>query len=100
MKRKINLNSISLTAIIVLPFILYAKVLFSGKMLFGTDWISGEYMQREFFVRCLHDNGIFALWNPLKFAGIPTGEGFFGDIFYPVTLLLKTFLPLFVVWTL
>jgi len=100
MKKRLNFDAFSIAAIIILPVLLYANVLFTGKMLFGTDWVAGEYMQRDFFVRFLHSQKTFALWNPLKFAGIPTGEGFFGDIFYPITLLLKIFLPLFTVWTL
>ncbi len=93
-------NKIYIFIISILPFILYGKVLFRNKMLFGTDWLAGTIMQREFFVNMLTKYHTFALWNPLQFAGIPTGEGFFGDIFYLPTLLLKLIFPLYIVWTL
>lgn len=76
------------------------QVVFSDRMLFGTDWLSGAYMQRDFFERSLKTDGELPLWNPYQFAGIPTGEGFFGEIFHPLTLALKYIFPTHVVWTL
>lgn len=84
--------------IILLPVVFFGRILFTGSMLFGTDWLAGEYMQRQYFWEMIH-KGIFPLWNMMKFAGIPTGEGFFGDIFYPLTLALKYIMPLYAVWT-
>jgi len=40
----------------------------------------GEYIQR-YFVQENIMSGNFPLWNPMKFAGIPTGEGFW-EIFF------------------
>lgn len=99
MKNEIRKETVYLIILAILPLIIFGKVLFTGKMLFGTDWVMGEYIQR-YFVQENIMSGNFPLWNPMKFAGIPTGEGFLGDIFYPVTLFLKMFIPMFILWTL
>ncbi|HCP17177.1 MAG: YfhO family protein [bacterium] len=99
MKKEIKKDKIYIIILAILPLIIFGKVLFTGKMLFGTDWVVGEYIQR-YFVQENIMSGNFPLWNPMKFAGIPTGEGFLGDIFYPVTLFLKMFVPMFILWTL
>jgi len=85
---------------VVLSALFLKNVIFTNKMLFGTDWLSGAYMQRDFFEKSIKDAHQFPLWNPNQFAGIPTGEGFFGEIFHPITLPLKYFTPTYVVWTL
>ncbi len=89
-----------LAVICILPFLFYGKVLFPGKMLFGTDWLAGTVMQRQYMADMLKQFHQFPLWNTSQFAGIPTGEGFFGDIFYPLSVFLRMFLPVYVVWTL
>lgn len=99
MKNNIKRDTVYIIILVILPLIIFGKVLFTGKMLFGTDWVMGEYIQR-YFVQENIMSGNFPLWNPMKFAGIPTGEGFLGDIFYPVTLFLKMFIPMFILWTL
>ena len=91
---------ILLFVLVILSSLFLKDVIFSKKMLFGTDWLSGAYMQRDFFERSIKSDGQFPLWNPFQFAGIPTGEGFFGEIFNPLTLPLKYIFPTFVVWTL
>lgn len=100
MKREKIENIVFPLIFLIIPLILFGKILFSGEMLFGTDWLGGAYMKREFIVSTMKNLNIFPLWNNNLFAGIPTGEGFLGDIFYPVTFILKLFLPLFAVWTL
>ncbi len=98
--REKTLNIIFLSIIVILPFILYGRILFSGQMLFGTDWLGGANMKRQFVIDMMRNLKIFPLWTPNFCAGLPTGEGFLGDVFYPITFFLKLFLPLFVVWTL
>ncbi|MDY6787024.1 MAG: hypothetical protein SVK54_02750, partial [candidate division WOR-3 bacterium] len=101
MKIRKNLNVIIMLIIVLLPFIYYGNIIFSGKMLYGTDWIdAGGYIKRAFVENAQDRYGEFPLWNPNVFTGIPTGEGFLGDIFYPISLFLKLFLPLFIAWTL
>lgn len=100
MKREKIENIVFPLILLIIPVILFGRILFSGEMLFGTDWLGGAYMKREFIVSTMKNLNIFPLWNSNFFAGIPTGEGFLGDIFYPVTFILKLFLPLFTVWTL
>ncbi|MEO0234876.1 MAG: YfhO family protein [candidate division WOR-3 bacterium] len=99
MKNSIRKDTVYIVVLAILPLIIFGKVLFTGKMLFGTDWVMGEYIQR-YFVQENIMSGNFPLWNPMKFTGIPTGEGFLGDIFYPITLFLKMFIPMFILWTL
>ncbi len=99
MKRFEKKDKIYILILAILSFFIFGKVLFTGKMLFGTDWVMGEYIQR-YFVQENIMSGNFPLWNPMKFAGIPSGEGFLGDIFYPITFILRFFVPLFILWTL
>ena len=98
MKYKSNL--ILLAVMIFLSLLFFKNVIFSNKMLYGTDWLSGSYMQRSFFENSIKVDKQIPLWNPNQFAGIPTGEGFFGEIFHPLTLPWKYILPTYRVWTL
>lgn len=100
MKKISRIEIAIICIIIIMPFIFYGKVLFPGKMLYGTDWLAGTVMQRQYMADMLKEFHQFPLWNTTQFAGIPTAEGFFGDIFYPLTVFLRMFLPVFVVWTL
>lgn len=60
------------------------RSLFSGHMTGGSDFLSTGYMNRFFLAR----HG-FHLWQPYTFSGIPTVDAFFGDILYPVTIVLR-----------
>ncbi|MDD3802866.1 MAG: hypothetical protein PHW02_00575 [bacterium] len=93
-------KAIVLVVFAVLSALFLKDVIFSNKLLFGTDWLSGTYMQRSFFEQSLKSDKQFPLWNPSQFAGIPAGEGFFGEIFHPLTLPLKFIFPAHTVWTL
>ncbi|MCK4523358.1 hypothetical protein KAU15_00400, partial [candidate division WOR-3 bacterium] len=99
--REKTLNIIFLSIILLLPMLYYSNILFSGRMLFGTDWLSaGGYIKRAFILDSIKNGNGMPFWNPNVFAGIPTGEGFWGDIFYPVSNFLKLFFSLTTSWTL
>jgi hypothetical protein len=83
-----------------LSFILYRDFLTGSKMLFGSDFIgSGGYVNRKFMADYVAQHGAFAGWLPYIYSGLPTYAAFFGDIFYPPTVLLRLIMPVHVAWT-
>ncbi len=93
-----NLHRIALVVLFLLPLVFYAKYLFGGQMLFGTDWLgAGGYQMREFMARYISSHGNIAFWMPAILSGQPTVAAFFGDLFYP-TQLFRLFIPVHVVW--
>ncbi len=58
--------------------------LFSGRMTAGSDFLASGYMNRVFLA-----NHGFRLWQPYTFCGVPTVDAVFGDILYPVTIILR-----------
>ena len=59
--REKTLNIIFLSIIVILPFILYGRILFSGQMLFGTDWLGGAYMKRQFVIDMMRNLKILSV---------------------------------------
>jgi hypothetical protein len=80
------------------PLLFYGKFLFGPKMMFGTDLLAaGSYMLREWMKVYIAQHGWIAYWLPHILCGQPTGAAFYADLFYP-TLLLRSFLPVHIVW--
>ena len=75
----------------VLSLALFREFIVSGDMLFGEDVVALGYFARKFYAEQLRQ-GIFPLWNPLIFGGLPFVDATHGDIFYPTTI-LKAFMP-------
>jgi hypothetical protein len=95
-----RLKLAAIVAFALLPLLFYGRYLFGNNMLNGSDWLgAGSYMWREFMATYIRSHGNFALWWPDLLCGQPTVAGFFADMFYPPTLLLRLFLPVHVVWT-
>ncbi len=83
----------SLAAVLLLGSIFFNRALLSGSMLFGTDYVTGAHMSREFaryVVVKLHQ---VPLWYPAVFGGIPYVDAVAGDLFYPSSAILRFIMP-------
>jgi hypothetical protein len=95
-----TVNLIFLLALALLPLILYRDYLTGARMLFGSDYTgTGGYAMREFMANYIRQHGRFALWLPYIYSGLPTAASFYGDMFYPISLVLRLLLPSYVAWT-
>lgn len=94
------LNRIFLLVLFVLPFILYRHFLTGNVMLYGSDFIgSGGFAARKFLVEHITRYWAIPLWLPYIYSGLPTVGAFLGDIFYPLSFLLRLFMPVHIAWT-
>lgn len=76
-----------------LTLILFAKFVFSGRMLYSSDTLALGYMARKFYADQLRA-GHFPLWNPLLLGGTPFLEALSGgDSLYPTAVLLVLMQP-------
>jgi len=92
-----RLHRIALVVLAALPLVFYWKFIFGGQMLYGTDWLGAGYIHlREFMADRAFNIG---LWWPAILSGQLTAAGFFADIFYLPTMLLRLVLPVYVAWT-
>jgi len=95
-----TVNLMFLLALAILPLILYRDYLTGARMLFGSDYTgTGGYAMREFMANYIRGHGRFALWLPYIYSGLPTAASFYGDMFYPLSILLRLALPSYVAWT-
>ena len=95
-----TLNWLFLLVLAVLPLILYRDYLTGARMLFGSDYTgTGGYAMREFMANYIRGHGRFALWLPYIYSGLPTAASFYGDMFYPLSIVLRLLLPSYVAWT-
>jgi hypothetical protein len=95
-----NFGKLAIVALAVVPLILYGRFLTGSVMLYGSDFIgSAGYVSRKFMADYIAQHGQFALWLPYIYSGLPTAAAFFGDIFYPLTILLRMIMAVHVAWT-
>jgi hypothetical protein len=80
--------------IFVLTVILFNEFVFSGKMLFSSDFINASCYFREFWKDHYHFPMGIPLWSPMIFGGMPFVDAFHADIFYPLTWPLKYLMPI------
>lgn len=73
----------------LVTLVLFHSFVFSDQMLFGSDTVQGGLFARSLIV-----NGHIPGWNPFIYGGMPYVDAFHGDIFYPVTMVLRELLPL------
>ena len=73
-----------------LSLLLFNRSLFSGMMLFGSDFVAGGYMTRNFIVESIKHLGAAPLWDPQIYGGVPLASvgTMSGDYWYfPMTVL-------------
>jgi hypothetical protein len=73
---------------LVLDLIFYRQIISPSRMVFGTDWLAGGYPIRNFFFESGHSQ-----WNPYLYGGLPHFSNA-GDVYFPITILLKDILGL------
>jgi len=80
-------------AFLVLTVIFFNKGLLSNHMIFGTDFVAGEFMKRKFVAYVMNQLHQIPLWYPDVYGGLPYVDAVAGDLFYPTSLIMRTFLP-------
>jgi hypothetical protein len=78
---------------LLLAVVLFNKGLLSSHMLYGTDFVAGEYMKRSFVAHVMNSLRQIPLWYPDVYGGLPYVDAVAGDLFYPTSLIMRTFLP-------
>ena len=86
------LNNFWLAAglLLALSLLFFNRALFSGLMLFGSDFVAGGYMTRNFIVESIKQFGTVPLWDPQIYGGVPLASvgTMSGDYWYfPMTVL-------------
>ncbi|HEU4699755.1 MAG TPA: YfhO family protein [Gemmatimonadales bacterium] len=81
-------------AVFVLAALTLCWPMLAGRFLIGDDMLTAGYGFRQFGAETLKQTGHLPEWNPYIFGGMPFIAAMHGDIFYPVTLLLRWALPL------
>ncbi len=76
----------------LLALFVFREFVVSRGMLFGTDVVALGYFARHFYAEMVRTAGVFPLWNPYIFGGLPFVDAMHGDIFYPTTI-LKFLMP-------
>ncbi len=76
----------------LLALFVFREFVVSRGMLFGTDVVALGYFARHFYAEMVRTAGVFPLWNPFIFGGLPFVDAMHGDIFYPTTV-LKFLMP-------
>lgn len=80
-------EGIPLLILILCVILFFSKVLFSGKALYGSDFVYQFYPWKKFVYDSLRSNGSIPLWNPYLFSGIPFISNIQASMFYPLGFL-------------
>jgi len=73
--------------------VFFARFIFGGGMLFGTDTMGLGYFAHSFYRDYILQFGSYPLWEQLMHGGMPFHSGMHGDVLYP-TRILELLLPL------
>jgi len=85
-KHKVEkLAPIILLLIVILAF--FGKVIYSGKPLYGSDFIFYFYPAKRFLYEYVCANGSLPFWNPYLFSGTPLIANIQASMFYPLGFL-------------
>jgi uncharacterized membrane protein YfhO len=68
-------------------------------MIFGTDFLAGGIMSREFLAESLRQYHAIPMWHPFIYGGVPYVDALAGDLFYPISFVTRLFLPAHLVVT-
>jgi hypothetical protein len=85
---KINSTPAAVLGIAIVVFMIFIQFVFSDKMLFSSDQISG-FDSRVFFNESVKHYHQFPFWFSPRLGGMPTIDAMFGDVFYPPSLLVS-----------
>jgi hypothetical protein len=70
---------------LILSVVFLGSSLLPSSMLFGTDFLAGDLMTRKFIAET---HGV-PFWQPYVFGGVPFVDAVPGDLFYPVSFLIR-----------
>jgi hypothetical protein len=76
--------------LLALSLLFFNRALLSGLMLFGSDFVAGGYMTRNYIVESIKHFGTVPLWDPQIYGGVPLASvgTMSGDYWYfPMTVL-------------
>lgn len=84
---------ISLVALCIFGVIILNRTLLPGNMLFGTDYVAGAHMSREYVREVVTRLHQIPLWYPAVYGGVPYVDAVAGDLFYPSSIVLRFLMP-------
>ena len=73
--------------LVLMPVVFFAKIIYSGETLYGSDFLFYFYPIKRFAYDYVSTNGSFPLWNPYLFSGTPFIANIQASMFYPLGLL-------------
>ena len=77
---------LSITLLLLCVILSFIKIPYSGKSLFGSDFLYYFYPIKRFIRGCLSER-IFPFWNPYLFSGSPFIANIQASMFYPLGFL-------------
>lgn len=84
-----NRTVIYIGVFLALTLVLFGGFIFSGKMLFGTDFSDLGYFAAKFYRDYVKDFASFPKWEPHLHGGMPFVEAMHGPIFFPPSLIFR-----------
>ncbi|MBW2064744.1 MAG: YfhO family protein [Deltaproteobacteria bacterium] len=86
-KRIFNRDGFALLILILLVVLFFGRVLFSEKVLYGSDFVTQFYPWKKFIYDSIRSDGSIPFWNPYLFSGVPFISNIQASMFYPLGFL-------------
>jgi hypothetical protein len=80
-------KSLPIIVLVLIPIAFFAKIIFSGDTLYGSDFLFYFYPVKHFVYDYFLTNGALPLWNPYLFSGAPFIADIQAAMFYPLGFL-------------
>lgn len=80
-------NALPIIFLLLMPTVFFAKIIFSGETLYGSDFLFYFYPVKRFVHDYFLTNGALPLWNPYLFSGTPFIADIQAAMFYPLGFL-------------
>ena len=87
---QLKVNARKIAPVFILAFTVttfFSKVIYSGKTLYGSDFLAYFYPLKAFIFDHFSINGFVPLWNPFQFSGTPVIANIQASMFYPLGFL-------------
>jgi len=83
---------VCVSAFFVIVAITFSSFIFSGDILVASDQMA-LVGNRQFLANSLVEHGQMPTWDQARLGGMPTVDAVFGDSFYPITTVMRPFIP-------
>lgn len=83
------LAPVGLATLLFGVLVFFRAVVFGGEAILSGDFLQAGYFFRAWLREHVTLGDVSAHWNPYIFGGMPYIESFFGDIFYPVSVIMR-----------